>query len=187
VRSSKGSIYSPCNDRSLGADGTSNHAGGICNAPRLPSLRGASGATTFGPSKKTTKESVMEMHWRRSHHEIHGIHAQSRRQLRRPPIAQLAIAQILIALRRMIRAFEAELAARHAITELAGSDERMLRDLGITRSEIESVVRGFRARDDGPVLSNDAYQSRSALPTISSPDLTPGGRPERQLLRLSSW
>jgi uncharacterized protein YjiS (DUF1127 family) len=64
----------------------------------------------------------------------------------------------------MIRAFEAELAARHAIAELAGSDEHMLRDIGITRNEIESVVRGFRARDDGPILSSDTCQSRAALP-----------------------
>jgi uncharacterized protein YjiS (DUF1127 family) len=129
----------------------------------------------------------MEMHSRRSLHEIHGIRAPSGRQLRRPPIVRFAIAQILIALRRMTRAFEAELAARHAIAELAGSDEHMLRDLGIARNEIESVVRGFRAKDDGPILSSDTYQSRSALPTISSPDLAPGERPRRQLLRLWSW
>ena len=110
----------------------------------------------------------MEMHSRRSLHEIHGIRAPSGRQLRRP-IVRLAIAQILIALRRMIRAFQAELAARHAIAELAGSDEHMLRDLGITRNEIESVVRGFRARDDGPILSSDPTRAarlcrRSVLP-----------------------
>ena len=129
----------------------------------------------------------MEMHSRRSLYEIHGIHAPSGRQLRRPPIARLAMAQILIAMRRVIRAFEAELTARYAITELAGADERMLRDLGITRSEIESVVRGFRANgatDDGPVLSNDSCPGRPALSTISSHDLTPAGRSERLLLRL---
>jgi uncharacterized protein YjiS (DUF1127 family) len=124
----------------------------------------------------------MEMHSRRSLYEIHGIHAPSGRQLRRAPITQLAIAQILTALRRMIRALEAKLAARHAITELVGFDDRMLRELGITRSEIESVVRGFQAS----VVSSDTCQSRPALPTISSPDLTPDERLERQLPRLWS-
>ena len=122
------------------------------------------------------------MHWRRSLHEIHGIRAPSGGQLRRPPIARLAIAQILIALRRMISELEAKLAARHAITELASSDERMLRDLGITRSKIASAVRGFRANVvtvDGPILSNDTCQSHPALPTISSPELPPDERPER--------
>jgi uncharacterized protein YjiS (DUF1127 family) len=129
----------------------------------------------------------MEMHSRRSLHEIHGISAPSRRELRRPPVARLA--QILIALRRITRAIEAELAARRAITELASSDDHMLRDLRITRSEIESAVRGSRANvatDDGPVLANDTRQSCPALPTISSPDLTPDRRPERQLQRLRS-
>ena len=128
----------------------------------------------------------MEMHSQRSLHEIHGISAPSPRQSRRPPIARLAIAQILVALRRTIRAIEAKLAARHAITELASLDDRMLRDLGITQSEIESAVRGSRANvatDDSPVLC----QSRPALPTISSPDLTPDGQPERQLRTLPSW
>ena len=127
----------------------------------------------------------MEMHSRRSLHEIHRISASSRRQLGRPPIARLAIAQILMALRRTIKAVDAKLAARHAITELASLDDRMLRDLGITRSEIESALRGSRANvatDDCPVLC----QSRPALPTISSPDLTPDGRPERQLRTLPS-
>jgi uncharacterized protein YjiS (DUF1127 family) len=106
----------------------------------------------------------MEMHSRRSLYEIHGISAPSRRQLRWPPIARLAIAPILIALSRITRAIEARLAARQAITELASLDDRMLRDLGITRSEIESAVRRSRANvatDDGPVLSNDTARAPS--------------------------
>ena len=54
-------------------------------------------------------------------------------------------------------------------------NDHMLRDLGITRSEIESTVRRSRANigmDYGPVLSNDTRQSYPALPTISSPEAT---------------
>ena len=86
-------------------------------------------------------------------------------------------------------AIEAELAARHAITELAGMNDHMLRDLGITRSEIESTVRRPRASigmDYGPLLSNDIGQSDPALPTVSSPDLASEERLERQLRRLDS-
>jgi uncharacterized protein YjiS (DUF1127 family) len=92
----------------------------------------------------------METHSRRSLFEIHGINAPQERRLRRPPIAPLAIAQILTVLRTIIRAIEAKLRARRAIIELANLDDRMLRDLGITRSEIESAVRGSReATDEG--------------------------------------
>jgi uncharacterized protein YjiS (DUF1127 family) len=72
----------------------------------------------------------MEMHSRQSLHEIHGISAPLQRRSR-----WRSIAPVLIAMRRMIRAFEAKLAARRAIAELASLDDRMLRDLGITRSE----------------------------------------------------
>jgi len=119
----------------------------------------------------------MEMHSPQSIYEIHGITIQRRRRRSRL-IARLAFARILAFLKRIKMAIEAELAARHAIAELASMNDRMLRDLGITRSEIENVVRRPQSNvgtDDGPVFSNDTGQSYPALPTISSPDLVSEG------------
>jgi len=44
-------------------------------------------------------------------------------------------------LARLKRAVETELAARHATAELNDMSDYMLRDLGITRGDIEQVVR----------------------------------------------
>src|SRR5258708_38161577 len=123
----------------------------------------------------------MEMHSPQSIYEIHGITIQRRRRRSRL-IARLAFTRILAFLKRIKMAIEAELAARHAITELASMNDHMLRDLGITRSDIEDAVRRSRANvgtDGGPVLSDETGQSYPALPTISSPDLTPEGQPEQ--------
>ena len=61
----------------------------------------------------------MEMHSRQSLYEIHGISAPPRRQSRRGRIARRAITRLLAVLKRIKAAIEAELAARHAITELS--------------------------------------------------------------------
>ena len=90
----------------------------------------------------------------------------------------------------MKAAIEAELATRRAIDELAGMNDHMLRDLGITRSEIESTVRRPPASvgtDCRAFLSNDTSQSHPAVPTISSPDLASEGHPEQHLRKLRSW
>jgi uncharacterized protein YjiS (DUF1127 family) len=123
----------------------------------------------------------MEMHSQRSLYEIHGIDAPLRHQSRRGRIARRAINRLLAVLKRMAAAIEAELAARRAIEELAGMNDHMLRDLGLTRGEIENTVRRPRVNagtDDGPVLSSDTGQSYPALPTINSPDLSIEGGPE---------
>jgi len=122
----------------------------------------------------------MEMHSQQALNETHGISAPPRRQPRWGSLTRLSIARILAVLKRITKAIDAELAARHAIIELASMDDRMLRDLGITRGEIESLIRWPRGNvraDDGPVLSSDAGYHRPALPPISSPDLSPEGRP----------
>jgi uncharacterized protein YjiS (DUF1127 family) len=133
----------------------------------------------------------MELHSRQSLYEIHGISdAPPRRQKRRRPLARLAIARVLAVLKRIKAAIEAELAARYAITELASMNDHMLRDLGITRSDIGDAVRGSRANagtDGAPFLSNETGQSYPVLPTISSPDLTSEAQPERRLQGLRSW
>ncbi len=77
-------------------------------------------------------------------YEIHGVGAPLRRQSRRGGIARYAITRLLAVLKRMKAAIQAELAARRASEELAGMNDRMLRDLGITRGEIERAVRRSR-------------------------------------------
>jgi uncharacterized protein YjiS (DUF1127 family) len=122
----------------------------------------------------------MEMHSRQSLNEIHGISASPRRQPRWGSLMRLGIARVLAVLKGIKKAIDAELAARQAIVELASMDDRMLRDLGITRGEIGNLIRQRRGNvraDDWPVLSSDAGYHRSALPPISSPDLSPEGRP----------
>jgi len=131
----------------------------------------------------------MELHSRQSLYEIHGISdAPPRRRKRRRPLARLAIARVLAVLKSMKAAIEAELAARYANTELASMNDHMLRDLGITRSEIVNAVRRPRTivgTDDGPVFSGITGQCYPALPTISSPDVAAEGRPEQQLQTLA--
>ena len=126
----------------------------------------------------------MEMHSQRSLYEIHGISAPLRRQSRRGGIARRTITRLLAVLKRMKAAIETELAARRAIGELAGMNDHMLRDLGLTRGEIEGTVRRPRANvgtDVGPALSNDTGQNYPALPTINSPDLTIEEGPEAEI------
>ena len=132
----------------------------------------------------------MEMHPQRSFHAARGISAPVRRRSQPGRIARRAINRFLAILKAVKTAIEAEWAARHAIEELAGMNDHMLRDLGITRGEIESTVRRSRAtigteREPSPL--NDGSQGSPALPTISSPDLTSEGRSEQQLQRLPSW
>ena len=79
----------------------------------------------------------MEMHSKASLYEIHGIVVQRRGQSR----PRRLVAGILAFVAIVKRAIEAELAARRAMAELAELDDRMLRDLGVSRSEIESKVR----------------------------------------------
>jgi uncharacterized protein YjiS (DUF1127 family) len=132
----------------------------------------------------------MEMHSRQSLNEIHGISAPPRRQPRWGSLMRLSIAGVLAVLKGIRKAIEAELAARHAIAELASMNDRMLRDLGISRSEIKNLIRRPRGNvraDDGPVPSGDAGYHRPALPMISSPDLSPEGRPEQQSTEARWW
>ncbi|MGY8663648.1 DUF1127 domain-containing protein [Bradyrhizobium sp. UFLA05-109] len=122
----------------------------------------------------------MEMHSRKSLNEIHGISALPRRRPRWRSLMRLGIARVRAVLKGITKAIEAELAARHAIAELVSMDDHMLRDLGLTRGEIENVIRrpqGNVRADDVPVLSSDAGRHRPALPPISSFDLSPEARP----------
>jgi len=86
----------------------------------------------------------MEMHTLRSLYDIHGISTERRRAQSRP-FVRFVVGRIAALLTKMKRAIERELAIRHAMTELAEMDERMLRDMGIHRSEIENLLRRPRA------------------------------------------
>jgi uncharacterized protein YjiS (DUF1127 family) len=57
------------------------------------------------------------------------------------PMVRRLVAGILAFVTIVKRAIEAELAARQAMAELAELDDRMLRDLRLSRSEIENKVR----------------------------------------------
>ncbi len=82
---------------------------------------------------------AMEMHSRASLHEIHGIVV--RRSGRSRPIVRRLAARIVGFAAIVKRAIEAELAVRRAVAELAEMDDRMLRDIGLLRCEIENRVR----------------------------------------------
>ena len=81
----------------------------------------------------------MEMHSKVSLYEIHGIVV--RRRAWSLPMVRRLVAGILAFVTIVKRAIEAELAARQAMAELAELDDRMLRDIGLLRSEIEGRLR----------------------------------------------
>jgi uncharacterized protein YjiS (DUF1127 family) len=83
----------------------------------------------------------MEMHSRQSLSDVHGVSSRDQARLRR-----LWIVGMLALVSRAKLALKSELKARRAATELARMDDRMLRDIGISRSEIERVVRRSTTR-----------------------------------------
>ena len=81
-------------------------------------------------------------------------------------------------LARLKRAIETELAVRHATAELSDMSDYMLRDLGITRGDIEHVVRrpcAWTGSDENPgktmesIAPGIAVSRRSDAPVRSAP------------------
>jgi uncharacterized protein YjiS (DUF1127 family) len=78
----------------------------------------------------------MEMHSRSSLYETHGFSAPDDARIR-PQRGKASFAL----LRRMISVLSGALEARRATRELSELDDRMLRDIGISRSDIRRIVR----------------------------------------------
>jgi hypothetical protein len=131
----------------------------------------------------------MEMHSRQSLYEVHGLNV-GRRRRRSRLTARLFMRRIGAFLTKVKLAIEAELVIRRAMSELAVMDDRMLRDLGIERSEIEGLLRWPRAHvgaDEALACSNIGARSHPDLPTVTSPLIVSGGRPDQEARKLHSW
>jgi len=82
----------------------------------------------------------MEMHSPQSLYDIHGL---STRAPVRPRLRWIRRATAVLL--RLKFALTAEMRARRAAAELAKLDDRLLRDIGISRGDIERAVRTRRS------------------------------------------
>lgn len=76
------------------------------------------------------------MHSAQSLYDVHGINAGQRASSRHRTLRSL-----LSLLTKLAWATKSKMQVQRDIAELASLDDRMLRDIGVNRSEIESVVR----------------------------------------------
>jgi uncharacterized protein YjiS (DUF1127 family) len=106
----------------------------------------------------TSNKRSTEMYLLRSHDQIFGLSARRPRRTR-------FIASVFAALRRWKVALAAELAARRDVAELSAMSDYELRDIGISRSEIEGAVRRPRAH----ARLNDRSPSSNAIIEILPP------------------
>jgi uncharacterized protein YjiS (DUF1127 family) len=90
----------------------------------------------------------MEMHSRQSLYAVHGISVRTRTQSHWRWMMSL-----FATLPRLTSSVKAELRARRAAAELAEMDDRMLRDMGVSRYEIASAVRTTRSNGDAQLFS----------------------------------
>ena len=85
----------------------------------------------------------MNMRTRQPLYETHSISVM-RARLRRRSTRRFGLAQFVTFLRAAVVAIRTELAARRAMAQLASMNDHQLRDIGISRCEIESAVRTGR-------------------------------------------
>lgn len=97
------------------------------------------------------------------------------RQAASPPFLALAIADLLGSLRKLSQALK----NRRAAWTLAGMDERMLRDIGLSRSDLRDAYAEPLWRDPTDILAarvRDRRRSRAAPDAkdfFASPPLVP--------------
>ena len=93
---------------------------------------------------------------------VHGTHGLEDRTARR----QRWLIRVVAAIASARSAIQAELRARRAAAELASLDDYMLRDIGLHRSEIQSVVRGRlpdKSRAPRPVAAPSSSSRQPVL------------------------
>jgi uncharacterized protein YjiS (DUF1127 family) len=82
------------------------------------------------------------MHSPQSLYETHRI-SLMRARLRRRSTRRFGLARIVAFLKEVGTAIQTELAARRAMAQLASMNDHQLRDIGLSRCEIERAVRGL--------------------------------------------
>ena len=112
----------------------------------------------------------MEIHSRQSLYEVHGVGARTRTQ---SWLLQL-IQGIVRLLAKLARALMTEIQARRAAAELHSLDDRMLRDIGVNRCEIDRVVRRPRLGPRPRTQSAPEMQERTRVTSML--DVKPGRR-----------
>jgi uncharacterized protein YjiS (DUF1127 family) len=109
------------------------------------------------------QEAVMAFTWR----DIHS----------RPPLALMRLQAFLAFLGETARKAALALKHRRDATALAGLDERMLRDIGLTRSDLRDAYAEPLWRDPTDILASRARDRRRPAPDakafFASPPLAP--------------
>jgi len=107
---------------------------GMAAVPVLASPPKSNFGRNLPRSHHLAKQRVLAMNSVPTLYRSHGIANRSRARWRWPK-------RVYVSLATIISAIKSELRARRAAAQLASMDDRMLRDIGISRDEIGAVVR----------------------------------------------